>query len=246
MIEFGVMGFGRSFISTGSEVRCGVLRSVYESVESCVSVNDHRTRFFDVDVGLRQGCLMSPILFALYINGLAEEVKKANIGARIAAKKDDRCGILMFADDIVLIADDKENLRQLMAITVEYSRKWRFSFNYDKCSVVIFDNERRPELKYGTCVDKCTCGSHWPLGSKLIKEERSYKYLGMELDAQLTQSEFRKRICGKARANVSRVWSMGMRNGTLSVKASINLYEALVRSVMERRRGVEGHRLGGR
>ena len=55
--------------------------------------------FLRVDVGLRQGCLMSPILFALYINGLAEEIKKANVGARIIARKSDRCGILMFADD---------------------------------------------------------------------------------------------------------------------------------------------------
>ena len=74
---------------------------------------------------------------------------------------------------------------------------------------------------------------HWKLGERLIKQERSYKYLGMELDTQLTQAEFRDRIYLKARANISKVWSMGMSNGSLSVKASINLYEALVRSVVE-------------
>ena len=32
---------------------------------------------------------------------------------------------------------------------------------------------------------------------------------------------------------MSKVWSMGMKNGCLSVKAGINLYQALVRSVLE-------------
>lgn len=210
-----------------------VLRSVYESVESSVLVNDQRTRFFRVDVGLRQGCLMSPILFALYINGLAEEIKKENIGVRIRTRREERCGILMFADDIVLIGEDRRSLEKLMEITYQYSRLWRFSFNYDKCAVVVFDNKKMPVPKYGKCEVDCSCGFHWKLGERLIKQERSYKYLGMELDTQLTQAEFRDRIYLKARANISKVWSMGMSNGSLSVKASINLYEALVRSVVE-------------
>ena len=120
-----------------------------------------------------------------------------------------------------------------MKVTYEYSRKWRFSFNYDKCSVVVYNNEQAPTIQYGVCVDVCTCGYHWLLGKKLIKQEYVYKYLGMELDTQLTQREFRERIYKKARGNISRVWSMGMSQGSLSVKACINLYEALVRSVME-------------
>jgi hypothetical protein len=45
-----------------------VLRSIYENVESSVLVNDNHTRFFSINVGLRQGCLLSPT-FAIYING---------------------------------------------------------------------------------------------------------------------------------------------------------------------------------
>lgn len=59
-----------------------------------------------------------------------------------------------------------------------------------------------------------------------------YKYLGMELDTQLSQRDFKERIAEKARRNVSRVWYMGMRYGGLSVRAGINVYKALVRSVL--------------
>jgi hypothetical protein len=45
--------------------------------------------------------------------------------------------------------------------------------------------------------------------------------------------DFKTRIIEKARTNMARVWSMGMRTGFLSMKASLNLWEALVRSNLE-------------
>ncbi len=76
-----------------------VLRNIYDSVESSVLVNDRQSRFFSIDTGLRQGCLLSPILFAIYINGLAEEITREKLGAKIVKYSDDRIGILMYADD---------------------------------------------------------------------------------------------------------------------------------------------------
>jgi len=61
----------------------------------------------------------------------------------------------------------------------------------------------------------------------------SYKYLGIELDPVLSFKEFKQRIREKARKNMSKIWAMGMINGALSVKASITLYDALVRSILE-------------
>jgi hypothetical protein len=210
-----------------------ILQNIYASVESCVLVNEQRSRFFEVDVGLRQGCLMSPILFAIYINGLAEEIRKAKVGAQIVLHREDKVGILMFADDIALLAHDREELQALMDLTYQYSLKWRFTLNYDKCAVVVFDNLKEPVYQYGDCIDQCTCGNHWRLGNKLINQQGSYKYLGIELDQNLSWSESKERILSKARKCMSAMWGMGMAEGNLSVKATINLYEALVRSLLE-------------
>ncbi len=116
-----------------------------------------------------------------------------------------------------------------MELTYQYSKKWRFNFNYDKCAVVVFDN-REQEIKYGNCKNECTCSFHWKLGETLINQVRDYKYLGVELDCKLSMKEFKKRI---VRRNVSRIWGMGMSSGSLSTKASLNLYEALVRAIVE-------------
>ena len=40
-----------------------VLVNMYEVVESCVLVGKDRSEWFELEVGLRQGCILSPILF---------------------------------------------------------------------------------------------------------------------------------------------------------------------------------------
>jgi len=88
-----------------------ILKNMYETVESCVLLDDHYTEFFKLFVGLRQGCLISPILFAIFINNLAIEVKKLNIGIKCGGRL---ISILLFADGIVLLAENKKDLEKLL------------------------------------------------------------------------------------------------------------------------------------
>ena len=47
------------------------LGAIYKSVVSCVRIGDRLTEFFDCPAGLRQGCILSPMLFSLFINEIA-------------------------------------------------------------------------------------------------------------------------------------------------------------------------------
>src|SRR5579872_4993872 len=95
MIEFGD-GLWEKLAEYGiSGKMWRVLRSIYENVESSVLVNDNHTRFFSINVGLRQGCLLSPILFAIYINGLAEEINEEHLGVKLIKYKDGTLGVLI-------------------------------------------------------------------------------------------------------------------------------------------------------
>ncbi len=47
----------------------------YEEASACVKNNGETSAHFEIKVGLRQGCVMSPWLFNIYMDGVMREVK---------------------------------------------------------------------------------------------------------------------------------------------------------------------------
>ena len=63
-------------------------------------------------------------------------------------------------DGMVLITNSEEGLRRELDIASCYSRKWRFSFNPSKCSVVVFEKDKcvRINLRWGKELIKAVDG----------------------------------------------------------------------------------------
>ena len=87
------------------------VRSLYNSVPSCVRLNNYHTDWFDVRSGLRQGCSLSTLLFNLFINDLALKIKSFNIGVPVG---NEIVSLLLYADDIVLMAETEAELQFLL------------------------------------------------------------------------------------------------------------------------------------
>ncbi len=51
------------------------INSFYEAASACVKINGETSEHFEIKVGLRQGCVMSPWLFNIYMYGVMREVK---------------------------------------------------------------------------------------------------------------------------------------------------------------------------
>ena len=150
-----------------------VIKTLYENLENSVRVNGRLTDWFSQTAGVRQGDVLSPTLFALYINDLAYDVKQ--FGAQYGVKVgDDIVNILLFADDVVLISDSEVGLQLLLNITNNWARDWRLRFNMDKTNIVHF---RKPSVQ-------CT-SFPYTLGSEYVKYADCYRYLGLTISEHL-------------------------------------------------------------
>jgi hypothetical protein len=59
------------------------LKGLYSNIECSVRLNGNMTDWFNVDSGLKQGCILSFSMFNIYVNSLIDDINALNIGIDI-------------------------------------------------------------------------------------------------------------------------------------------------------------------
>ena len=160
------------------------VKSPYTSVKSCVRLNSYRTEWFDVNCGLRQGCVLSPLLFNLFINDLAVFLKSLDLGVKIA---DENVCLLLYADDIVLLAESEADLQLLLNALNDWCGRNDMTVNMAKSNVVHF---RPSSVSKTDVVFSC--------GNGIISVADRYTYLGVVLSEHLDYNIMVKHVAQSA------------------------------------------------
>ena len=116
------------------------VKSLYVGSKVCVGVGNEVSEWLPVRVGLRQGCLMSPWLFSLYIDGVVREVNARVLGRglKLVDGNDNEWELnqLLFADDTVVVADSERKLFRLVTEFERVCERRKLRVNVSKSKVM--------------------------------------------------------------------------------------------------------------
>ena len=128
------------------------------------------SEWFPVNVGLRQGCVMSPWLFNVYMDGAVREVNVRVLGKGLELLSANggkfEINQLLFADDTALVADSEEKLCRLVSQFDKVCERRTLKVNVGKRKVTRCS-------RYGTG-DRM----HVTLNGEPLEEQDCFKYLG--------------------------------------------------------------------
>ena len=111
------------------------LLSWYTTLKVQVRWGTHLSDPFSVSNGVRQGSILSPHLFAIYIDGLLIDLMKSGVGCYWGCSF---AGAFAYADDVVLLAPSASALRTMLDICSSFAVSHKLEFNGNKTQLISF------------------------------------------------------------------------------------------------------------
>ena len=108
-----------------------LLRNPYAGQEATVRTGHGTTDWFQIGKGVRQGCILSPCLYAEYIMRNAR-LEQAQAGIKIARRNINN---LRYADDTTLMAESEEELKSLLMKVKQESENVGLKLNIQKTRI---------------------------------------------------------------------------------------------------------------
>ena len=140
-----------------------IIRGIYSNDSACVKIGNMRTESFTINQGVRQGCVLSPLLFNIFLADLAKELSSISHKLKVG---NEAINSIFWADDIVLLGETEENLKEMLNLVNTYCCANKLTINCKKTKCLIFNKTGR------------LLRTKFSLNGKELENVRTYKYLG--------------------------------------------------------------------
>jgi hypothetical protein len=152
---------------------------MYEEVKVKIRTPAGISESFRSDIGVKQGCPLSPTLFGLYIDKIEEWLNSQGGDGIHLGKFVIR--LLLYADDLILIAKSTLGLQEHLCSLEHFCRRVGMQVNISKTKVVVFSNKRKHNQH------------KFYFEGNILEEVADYKYLGIDFNRNLSWDGCRKK-----------------------------------------------------
>ena len=105
-----------------------ILIFAYEEQTGWVKLAGKQSTSFKLTNGTRQGSVLSPILFSVYLDDLLRNLRKLGLGCHIGGLW---YGALGYADDLILLAPNRDVLQRMLQVCEVYAAEHNLVFSTD-------------------------------------------------------------------------------------------------------------------
>ena len=138
-----------------------MITAMYMDCYSSVKTRVGTSEWFKIDTGLKQGSVLSPLLFLIVM----DDIMKASMKDYSRAKMK----VLLLADDVVIWGEDQMEVQEQLDVINEKIEQWGLKINVEKSKTVVMSRGE----KEGKGIIK--------VGGKEFEVVKHFKYLGSEL-----------------------------------------------------------------
>ena len=158
-----------------------ILLTWYSNQEHYVRWGNSRSESFRCTNGIKQGGLLSPLLFSLYLNDLSNSLNKEHIGCMIGGM---RVNHVMYADDVALVSPSFSGMQRLVEVCADAAQKDDLVFNPAKSNLLILGNKAKSGISHTL-----------RLNNETVAEVQQTRYLGVILRNDNKDDEDIMRVC---------------------------------------------------
>mgnify|MGYP006273469667 CR=1 FL=1 len=192
-----------------------IIEALYNTSSSAVLLNGQVGDYFKTSVGVRQGCLLSPTLFNLFLENIMRETlydfhSTISIGGRPINN-------LRFADDIDLMGGSNKELQNLTNRLVDRADAYGMEVSTEKSKVLVNSANDTTAQIY--------------MNGQQLEEVDAFKYLGATLTKDgrsTTEIKTRLAMATSAMTKLNKIW----RSNDISFKTKVKLFRSLVISIL--------------
>lgn len=193
-----------------------VLRSLYEGTMAAVWNGETMSDWFNTTRGVKQGCILSPVLFSFLLNDLHDSLGSGGIFIEELVIR-----VLLYADDLIILAENPEMLQRLINRLVDYCKKWNLVINLDKSKIMVFRKGAGRRAN----------NERWFLGTNEIEVVNRYKYLGVVITPGLSMGENLSDRVKTAKISLNASWRSFLNNSEIDFGPKYELFKAVARTV---------------
>ena len=98
----------------------------YDNQSANVRWNEKYSRHFKIGNGVKQGAILSAVLYCVYTNGLFEKLRKLKIGCHV---NQTFVGVVGYADDLLLLSPSIDGLQEMLKVCEQYAESHNLKFS---------------------------------------------------------------------------------------------------------------------